>query len=146
MDGKIVSGCGMVNQATLTGESIPIEKGVGDKVYCGTINESGSCELEATQVAEDTKLAQIKRLILEAQAEKSPTQRVMDRFSRYFIPDHSLRCPCYLPRSRGIPVRAITILIVACPCALVLGTPTAVVAAIGNAAHQGILIKGGLSS
>jgi Cd2+/Zn2+-exporting ATPase len=124
VDGKIVSGCGSINQSTLTGESIPVEKEAGDKVYCGTFNESGSCEIEATQVAEDTKLAQIKRLILEAQAEKSPTQRVMDRFSRYFIPA--------------------IILIVACPCALVLGTPTAVVAAIGNAARQGILIKGGV--
>ncbi len=86
VDGKIISGCGMVNQSTLTGESMPVERGVGDKVFCGTVNESGSCELEATQVAEDTKLAQIKRLILEAQAQKSPTQRFMDRFSRYFIP------------------------------------------------------------
>ena len=143
VDGKIVSGCGMVNQSTLTGESIPIEKGVGDKVYCGTINESGSCELEATQVAEDTKLAQIKRLILEAQAEKSPTQRMMDRFSRYFIPAILLIAFATFLIT-GEAIRAITILIVACPCALVLGTPTAVVAAIGNAAHQGILIKGGL--
>lgn len=143
VDGNIVSGCGMVNQSTLTGESLPVEKGVGDKVYCGTINESGSCELEATQVAEDTKLAQIKRLILEAQAEKSPTQRVMDRFSRYFIPI-ILLIALVTFLITGEPIRAITILIVACPCALVLGTPTAVVAAIGNAARQGILIKGGV--
>jgi len=143
VDGNIVSGCGMINQSTLTGESLPVEKGVGDKVYCGTINESGSCELEATQVAEDTKLAQIKRLILEAQAEKSPTQRVMDRFSRYFIPI-ILFIALVTFLITGEPIRAITILIVACPCALVLGTPTAVVAAIGNAARQGILIKGGV--
>ena len=143
VDGNIVSGCGMVNQSTLTGESLPVEKGVGDKVYCGTINESGSCELEATQVAEDTKLSQIKRLILEAQAEKSPTQRVMDRFSRYFIPI-ILLIALVTFLITGEPIRAITILIVACPCALVLGTPTAVVAAIGNAARQGILIKGGV--
>ncbi len=142
VDGKIVSGCGMVNQSTLTGESIPVEKGLGEKVYCGTINESGSCELEATQVADDTKLAQIKRLILEAQAEKSPTQRVMDRFSRYFIPI-ILFVAFITFLVTGDPIRAITILIVACPCALVLGTPTAVVATIGSAAHQGILIKGG---
>jgi Cd2+/Zn2+-exporting ATPase len=143
VDGNIVSGCGLINQSTLTGESIPVEKGVGDRVYCGTINESGSCEIEATQVAEDTKLAQIKRLILEAQAEKSPIQRVMDRFARYFIPAILLiALAAYL--ITGEPIRAITILIVACPCALVLGTPTAVVAAIGNAARQGILIKGGV--
>jgi Cd2+/Zn2+-exporting ATPase len=142
VDGKIISGCASINQSTLTGESIPVEKDVGDKVYCGTFNESGSCEIEATQVAEDTKLAQIKRLILEAQAEKSPTQRVMDRFSRYFIPAIILTSlATYLVT--GEILRAITILIVACPCALVLGTPTAVVAAIGNAARQGILIKGG---
>jgi Cd2+/Zn2+-exporting ATPase len=143
VDGKIISGCGSINQSTLTGESIPVEKGVGDRVYCGTINESGSCEIETTQVAEDTKLAQIKRLILEAQAEKSPTQRVMDRFARYFIPAILLIAFATFLIT-GDPIRAITILIVACPCALVLGTPTAVVAAIGNAARQGILIKGGV--
>ena len=142
VDGKIVSGCGSINQSMLTGESIPVEKGLGDRVYCGTINEAGSCEIEATQVAEDTKLAQIKRLILEAQAEKSPTQRVMDRFARYFIPAILLIALATFLITRE-PVRAITVLIVACPCALVLGTPTAVVAAIGNAARQGILIKGG---
>jgi Cd2+/Zn2+-exporting ATPase len=143
VDGKIISGCGFINQSMLTGESIPIEKGIGDRVYCGTINESGSFEIEATQVAEDTKLAQIKRLILEAQAEKSPTQRVMDRFARYFIPAILLIALAAFIIT-GEAVRAITILIVACPCALVLGTPTAVVAAIGNAARQGILIKGGV--
>jgi len=142
VDGKIISGCGSINQSMLTGESIPIEKGVGDRVYCGTINESGSCEIETTQVAEDTKLAQIKRLILEAQAGKSPTQRVMDRFARYFIPAILLIALATFLIT-GDAIRAITILIVACPCALVLGTPTAVVAAIGNAARQGILIKGG---
>jgi Cd2+/Zn2+-exporting ATPase len=142
VDGKIISGCGSVNQSMLTGESIPVDKGVGDRVYCGTINEAGSCEIEATQVAEDTKLAQIKRLILEAQAEKSPTQRVMDRFARYFVPAIlSIALTTFF--ITGDAIRAITILIVACPCALVLGTPTAVVAAIGNAARQGILIKGG---
>lgn len=142
VDGKIVSGCGSVNQSMLTGESLPVERGTGDRVFCGTINEAGSCEIEATQVAEDTKLSQIKRLILEAQAQKSPTQRLMDRFARYFIPAILLiALATYL--ITGDPIRAITILIVACPCALVLGTPTAVVAAIGNAARLGILIKGG---
>ena len=142
VDGKIISGCASINQSTLTGESIPVEKDLGDKVYCGTFNESGSCEIEATQVAEDTKLAQIKRLILEAQAEKSPIQRMMDRFSRYFIPAIIFIALATFIVT-GDVLRAITILIVACPCALVLGTPTAVVAAIGNAARHGILIKGG---
>jgi Cd2+/Zn2+-exporting ATPase len=143
VDGQIISGCGSINQSMLTGESIPVEKGVGDRIYCGTINESGSCEIEATQVADDTKLAQIKRLILEAQAEKSPIQRVMDRFARYFIPAILLIALATFLIT-GDSLRAITILIVACPCALVLGTPTAVVATIGNAARQGILIKGGV--
>jgi Cd2+/Zn2+-exporting ATPase len=142
VDGKIISGCGSVNQSMLTGESIPVEKDVGDRVYCGTINETGSCAIEATQVAEDTKLAQIKRLILEAQAEKSPIQRVMDRFARYFIPA-VLLIALATSLITGEIIRGITILIVACPCALVLGAPTAVVAAIGNAARQGLLIKGG---
>jgi Cd2+/Zn2+-exporting ATPase len=143
VDGKIISGCASINQSTLTGESIPVEKETGGKVYCGTFNESGSCEIETTQVADDTKLAQIKRLILEAQAEKSPIQRVTDRFARYFIPAILLIALTTFLMT-GDPIRAITILIVACPCALVLGTPTAVVAAIGNAARQGILIKGGV--
>ncbi len=142
VDGRIISGCGSVNQATLTGESLPVEKGIGDRVYCGTYNEAGSCEIEATQVADDTKLAQIKRLILEAQSEKSPIQRVMDRFARYFIPI-ILGIALLTFLLTGEIIRAITILIVACPCALVLGTPTAVMAAIGNAARQGILVKGG---
>ena len=142
VDGKIISGNGAINESTLTGESIPTEKGVGDRVYCGTFNESNSFEMEATQVADDTKWAQIKRLILEAQAEKSPTQRVMDRFSRYFIPAILIIAFCTFVIT-GEVIRGITILIVACPCALVLGTPTAVVAAITNAARQGILIKGG---
>jgi Cd2+/Zn2+-exporting ATPase len=142
VDGRIISGCGSINQAMLTGESIPVEKMEGDRVFCGTINEAGSCSIEATQVAEDTKLAQIKRLIAEAQAEKSPIQRVMDRFARYFIP--AILLIAFITfLVTGDLIRAITILIVACPCALVLGTPTAVVAAIGNAARQGILIKGG---
>jgi Cd2+/Zn2+-exporting ATPase len=143
VDGKIISGCGSVNQSTLTGESLPVEKVIGDRVYCGTFNEAGSCELEATQIANDTKLAHIKRLIIEAQAEKSPTQRVMDRFARYFIPAIILIALLTFLVT-GEMIRAITILIVACPCALVLGTPTAVVAAIGNAARNGILIKGGV--
>ncbi|MCX8117895.1 MAG: cation-translocating P-type ATPase [Desulfobacterota bacterium] len=142
VDGTIISGCGSVNQSMLTGESSPVDKGVGDRVYCGTINEAGSCEIEASQVSEDTKLAQIKRLILEAQREKSPTQRVMDRFARYFIPA-ILGIALVTFLATGEIVRAITVLIVACPCALVLGPPTAVVAAIGHAARQGILIKGG---
>ncbi len=142
VDGRIISGCVSINQSMLTGESIPVEKGIGDRVFCGTINESGSCEIEATQVSDDTKLAQIKRLIMEAQAEKSQTQRLMDRFAMYFIPAIILiAIITYL--FTGELQRGITILIVACPCALVLGTPTSIVAAIGNAARQGILIKGG---
>jgi len=142
VDGIILAGGGSINQSTLTGESIPVEKGVGEKVYCGTFNESGSFEMEATQVAEDTKLAHIKRLIIEAQAGKSPIQRVMDRFSRYFIPAIFI-IALFTFLITGEAIRAITLLIVACPCALILGTPTAVVASIGNAARQGILIKGG---
>jgi Zn2+/Cd2+-exporting ATPase len=142
VDGSILSGSGAINESTLTGESIPAERGTGDRIFCGTYNESGSFEMEATQVAEDTKLAHIRRLIVEAQAEKSPIQRVMDRFSRYFIPI-ILGLALVTFALTGQATRAITVLIVACPCALVLGTPTAVVAAIGQAARRGILIKGG---
>ena len=100
VDGKIISGCGSVNQAMLTGESIPVEKDVGDRVYCGTINEAGSCEIETSQVAEDTKLAQIKRLILEAQREITHPKGG-GPICTIFHPRRPRDCPFHLSHHRG---------------------------------------------
>jgi len=157
IDGDITSGEASVNQAVITGESMPIDKGVGDSVYSGTVNEVGYLEVKATKVGADTTLARIKRLIQEAQTGKAPVQRVADKYAGYFIPlvfliaigvyfvtryfiTHDIAI-----NAHDIAIkRAITILIVACPCALVLSTPTAVVAGLGSAAKRGVLIKGGI--
>ena len=157
IDGDIISGEASINQAVITGESMPIDKGIGDAVYSGTVNDVGYIEVKATKVGADTTLARIKRLIQEAQMEKAPIQRVVDKYAGYFIPvifliaigvyfviryfiTHDIDI-----NAHDIAIkRAITILIVACPCALVLGTPTAVIAGLGSAAKRGVLIKGGI--
>ena len=151
IDGDITNGEASIYQAVITGESMPIDKGVGDTVYSGTVNEVGYIEVKATKVGADTTLARIKRLIREAQTEKAPIQRVVDKYAGYFIPLVFLIAigvyfGVYVATDEVRPAleRAITILIVACPCALVLGTPTAVVAALGSAAKRGVLIKGGV--
>jgi len=150
IDGDIASGEASINQAVITGESMPVDKNVGDAVYSGTVNEVGYIEVKATKVGTDTTLARIKRLIKEAQTEKAPIQRVVDKYAGYFIPlvflvAIGVYLGVYFVTGEFRPAleRAITILIVACPCALVLGTPTAVVAGLGSAAKRGVLIKGG---
>ena len=150
IDGDITSGEASINQAVITGESMPVDKGVGGVIYSGTVNEVGYIEVKATKVGADTTLARIKRLIREAQTEKAPIQRVVDKYAGYFIPLIFLIAigvflGVYFITGEFRPAleRAITILIVACPCALVLGTPTAVVAGLGRAAKRGVLIKGG---
>jgi heavy metal translocating P-type ATPase len=144
VDGVVTSGQGAVNQASLTGESIPVEVGPGDEVFEGTLNELGVLEIETTKIGQETTLAQIIKLVEEAQADKAPVQRVADRFAKYFTPIIlAIALATYFVT--GDIINAITVLIVACPCALVLATPTAVIAAIGNAARRGILIKGGRS-
>ncbi|MBT9149099.1 MAG: putative manganese/zinc-exporting P-type ATPase [Dehalococcoidia bacterium] len=144
VDGVVAFGQGAVNQAPLTGESIPVEVGVGDEVFEGTLNELGVLEIETTKIGQETTLAHIIKLVEEAQADKAPTQRVADRFAKYFTP-LILGIALITYFATGDVIKAITVLIVACPCALVLATPTAVIAAIGNAARRGILIKGGRS-
>ncbi len=144
VDGIVVFGQAAVNRAALTGESIPVEVGVGDEVFEGTINELGALEIEATKLGQDTTLAHIIKLVEEAQADKAPAQRVADRFAKYFTP-LILGVAVITYFVTGEAINAITVLIVACPCALVLATPTAVIAAVGNAARRGILIKGGRS-
>lgn len=142
IDGIIVKGEATIDQALITGESIPVTRAVGDEVYSGTINKMGAIEVRATKVGRDTTVAKIEKMILESQAKKAPVERIVNRFAKYFVPAILLLAIIVYLITHDIH-RAITILIVACPCALVLGTPTAVVAAIGAAARNGILIKGG---
>jgi len=142
VDGVITHGKGAIDQALVTGESIPVQRSVGDEVYSGTILTTGSLEIEATKVGKDTTVAKIEKMITEARTRKAPLERIVDRFAKYFVPAVLIFAAIIYLLTFDIR-RAITILIVACPCALVLGTPTAVVAAIGAAARKGILIKGG---
>ena len=141
-DGMIVAGEATVNEAPITGESIPRDKGVGDSVFGGTVLEDGSIDVEATGVGEDTAIAKVARLVAAAERNRAPAERIADRFAMWFVPAVVvLAISVFL--LTGSARQGIAVLVVACPCALVLATPTAVVAAIARAAREGILIKGG---
>jgi Cd2+/Zn2+-exporting ATPase len=142
VDGVILSGGGSVNQAAITGESMPVEKKAGDEVFAGTLNELGAFEIRTERVGEQTTLGHIVRLVKEAQASQAPVQRVANRYARILVPvTIAIAVAVYL--LTGDILRSITVLVAVCPCALVLATPTAVVAAIGNAAKNGMLVKNG---
>ncbi len=142
VDGVVVEGCGSVNQAHITGESIPVEKHPGDEVYAGTVNEAGVLQIGVSRVGRDATIGRIIELVEDAQASKAPIQRVADRFTTYFTPVViGASAMAYLITQNM--VSAITVLIVACPCTVALATPLAVVASIGKASRRGILIKGG---
>jgi Cd2+/Zn2+-exporting ATPase len=141
-DGVVKSGRAAVNQAPVTGESMPVEKNAGDDVYVGTLNESGALIVEATRVGGDTTLARIADLVEAAQRREAPVQRTMDKFAAWLVPVMLTASVLVYVFTQDLH-RAITVLIVACPCALVLASPTAVMAAIGRAAKAGVLIKGG---
>ena len=142
MDGVVESGQSSVNQATVTGESAPVDKAAGDEVFSGTLNVSGALIVRAVRVAAESTLARIAALVEAAQQREAPIQRTLDRWARWMVPLMIALSLLTLAFTRDI-VRAITVLIVACPCALVLATPTAIVAAIARAAREGVLIKGG---
>ncbi|MCR3884919.1 MAG: cation-translocating P-type ATPase, partial [Methanothrix sp.] len=142
VDGEVVSGTASVNQAAITGESIPVDKRAGDLVYAGTLNEVGALEVRATGIEKDTTLGKIRTLIEEAQAQKPPIERLLNRYAQIYMPT-ALIAGALLWWWSGDVMRAITMLIVFCPCVIVLATPTALVAAVGNAALRGSLIKKG---
>ncbi|MCE1252005.1 MAG: cation-translocating P-type ATPase [Anaerolineae bacterium] len=142
VDGEILSGSATINQAVITGESIAVEKQVGDRVYAGSLNENGALEVRTVQVGEFTTLGQIRRLVAQAQANKAPIERTLDRYARFYTPA-AILLGLVLWVWSGDVLRAITVLIVFCPCVMALATPTALVASIGNAAMRGSLVKRG---
>ncbi|NPV77757.1 MAG: cation-translocating P-type ATPase [Anaerolineae bacterium] len=142
VDGTIQAGSATINQSAITGESMPVEKAAGDEVFAGTLVESGAVEVLVEGIGEGTTLGQIIRLVKDAQASQAPVQRVANRYARILVPvTFGIAILVYL--LTGDVMRSITVLVVVCPCALVLATPTAVVAAIGNAAKHGMLVKSG---
>ncbi|KQO41242.1 heavy metal translocating P-type ATPase [Pseudomonas chengduensis] len=152
LDGEVVGGSSTVNQAPITGESLPVEKRVGDAVFAGTINEAGSLEFRVSAAARDTTLARIIHAVEEAQGSRAPTQRFVDQFSRIYTPvvfAFALAVAVLPPLVIGGAwldwvYRALVLLVVACPCALVISTPVTIVSGLAAAARKGILIKGGV--
>lgn len=142
VDGEVVSGQASVNQAPITGESMPVTKARGSEVYAGSLNELGALEIKTVKAGDATVLGRIKQLVEEAEENRAPIVRTADRYARYFTPFIlAVAAVVYLITRNA--ENALTVLIVACPCALVIATPTAVIAGIANGARRGILIKGG---
>ncbi len=151
VDGSIMSGTSNVDQSPITGESMPVRKVSGSLVFAGTINGSGFLEITTDKKSEDTTLSRILHMVEEAQVQKAPTQRFIDRFSRIYTPMVVLAAvalACLPPLLLGLPFdvwfyRALVLLVIACPCALVISTPVTIISGLASAARQGILIKGG---
>lgn len=144
VDGRVVKGNAAINESALTGESMPVDKFEGDKVYIGTLSENGVIEIITEKIGNETSLGRIIQVIRQAQNNKGEKQKMADKFAAWFTPLILVICAVVWFLSNDI-MRVMTILVIACPCALVLATPTAVVAAVGNAAKKGVLIKGGIT-
>ncbi len=152
LDGRVTQAQSAVDQSPVTGESIPVDKAVGDEVFAGTINQSGSLEFEVTKLAGDTVLARIIHAVEDAQGQRAPTQRIVDRFAAVYTPAVfflALAVVVGAPLALGwtwlfAAYKALVLLVIACPCALVISTPVTVVSGLAAAARRGILIKGGV--
>lgn len=142
VDGRIVNGETSVDQSVMTGESLPVDKGVGEEVFCGTMNRFGVIDMTATRVGGDSSLQKLIRMVQDAENKQAPMQRIADKCASWLVPVALL-----IAVGTGIAtkdlVRAVTVLVVFCPCALVLATPTAIMAAIGQATKHGVIIKSG---
>ena len=151
VDGHITSGSSSVNQAPVTGESLPVDKIITDKVFAGSLNGEGALEVQVTRLAKDSTLARVSQMVEQAQAGKSPTQLLTDRFMRWFVPAVLIGdlLLILIPPLFGVPfnesfARAMVLLVAASPCALALGTPAAIMAGVAQAARNGVLVKGGI--
>jgi Zn2+/Cd2+-exporting ATPase len=152
LDGRVAAGRSHVNQAPVTGESLPVDKSAGDEVFAGTINGRGALEIEVTRLRRDSTLARIIHLVERAQAQRAPMQAFVDRFARYYTPAVIVLAVALAvgpPLALGQPFaewfyRALVLLVISCPCALVISTPVSIVSALAAAARQGVLIKGGI--
>lgn len=142
VDGVIVNGETSVDQSIMTGESLPVDKAAGDTVFCGTINRFVAIDIRATKVGEDSSLQRLIRMVQEAEDKKAPMARIADRVASWLVPVAMLVAVIAGIATQDI-VRAVTVLVVFCPCALVLATPTAIMAAIGQATKHGVIIKSG---
>ncbi len=142
VDGIIISGQTSIDQAVMTGESLPVDKTVGDEIYSGTINLYGSVDVRATKVGEDSSLGKLIRMVKEAEENKAPMHRIADKWASILVPVALLIAIAFGLIRQDIVV-AVTVLVVFCPCALVLATPTAIMAAIGQATKHGVIIKSG---
>jgi Cd2+/Zn2+-exporting ATPase len=151
LDGRIVAGRSDINEAPMTGESLPVDKGPGDEVYAGTINGRGALELEVTHVGPDTRLAKIIHLVEAAQSRRAPVQSFVDRFAKIYTPvviALAVLVATVPPFVAGADAatwlyRSLVLLVISCPCALVISTPVSIVSALSAAARNGVLIKGG---
>jgi Cd2+/Zn2+-exporting ATPase len=151
LDGKVIVGASQVNEGSITGESLPVEKQSGDDVYAGTLNGDGLLEVESTKLAENTMLAQIIKMVGEAQSKRAPSEMWVEKFASYYTPLVMVGALLVLvvpPLFLGGQwtdwlYRSLVLLVIACPCALVISTPVSIVSAIASAARHGVLIKGG---
>lgn len=142
VDGKIIFGNSSVDQSIMTGESLPIDKTIGDEVFCSTVNCDGSIDIIATKIGEDSSLQKLIRMVKEAEENKAPMQRIVDKWAGWLVPAALIIAVAAYFITSDI-IRAVTVLVVFCPCALALATPTSIMAAVGQAAKNGVLIKSG---
>lgn len=142
VDGEIITGTTSVDQSTMTGESLPVDKTVGDSVFCGTINCFGTIDIRASKAGGDSSLQKLIRMAEEAEKKKAPMARIADQAASWLVPAALLLAIAAFILTKDV-IRAVTVLVVFCPCALVLATPTAIMAAIGQAAKHGVMIKSG---
>ncbi|MBV6451897.1 MAG: Cadmium-transporting ATPase [Anaerolineales bacterium] len=150
VDGVIVDGSSGIDQSSVTGESLPVDKTVGETVFAGTVNGEGALEVKVTRLAKDSTLSRVMKMVEEAQAQKSPTQQTVEKFERVFVPAVLILTalvivvlPLFGYPFRESFLRAMTLLVAASPCALALGTPASILAGVAQAARNGVLVKGG---